>query len=223
MRDAFDEILRFWFGRGVAGFRIDVPYLVVKDRDLRDNPPLEEGDPWWLQGYGQRLAGTTCARSSTRSCAAGAPDAARDVFGRDPQRAPMPWELVAEQREARIAARPHPRADRTAPPVGRPARRRLLGALGSGRGLGLAARRSTTVAANLTDEEQTVEGLRLAPWRPPSSVREDEGRSGGAGPESAGSHCSREYATATSAARAAFSTISFLFTPTVAPSLASWR
>ena len=39
VRDAFDDILRFWFDRGVAGFRIDVCHSIIKDRDLRDNPP----------------------------------------------------------------------------------------------------------------------------------------------------------------------------------------
>jgi alpha-glucosidase len=43
VRDAFDEILRFWFDRGVAGFRIDVAHGLVKDPELRDNPP---DDPW---------------------------------------------------------------------------------------------------------------------------------------------------------------------------------
>jgi alpha-glucosidase len=41
VRDAFDDILRFWFDRGVAGFRIDVANAIIKDRQLRDNmPPL---------------------------------------------------------------------------------------------------------------------------------------------------------------------------------------
>jgi alpha-glucosidase len=35
VRDAFDAILRFWFERGVAGFRIDVAHSVVKDPELR--------------------------------------------------------------------------------------------------------------------------------------------------------------------------------------------
>jgi alpha-glucosidase len=43
VRDAFDEILRFWFDRGIAGFRIDVAHGLVKDPELRDNPPDE---PW---------------------------------------------------------------------------------------------------------------------------------------------------------------------------------
>ena len=45
MRDAFDDILRFWFDRGVAGFRIDVGHAIVKDRELRDNPPADPGRP----------------------------------------------------------------------------------------------------------------------------------------------------------------------------------
>jgi alpha-glucosidase len=35
----FDRILRFWFDRGVAGFRIDVAQGIYKDADLRDDPP----------------------------------------------------------------------------------------------------------------------------------------------------------------------------------------
>jgi alpha-glucosidase len=42
VRNAFDDILRFWLDRGVAGFRIDVANAIVKDRELRDNP--EPGD-----------------------------------------------------------------------------------------------------------------------------------------------------------------------------------
>jgi alpha-glucosidase len=38
VREAFDEVLRFWFDRGIAGFRIDVAHALVKDRLLRDNP-----------------------------------------------------------------------------------------------------------------------------------------------------------------------------------------
>jgi alpha-glucosidase len=39
VRDAFDDILAFWFDRGVAGFRIDVAHSMIKDRELRDDPP----------------------------------------------------------------------------------------------------------------------------------------------------------------------------------------
>jgi alpha-glucosidase len=38
VRDAFDDIIRFWLDRDVAGFRLDVAHAIVKDRDLRDRP-----------------------------------------------------------------------------------------------------------------------------------------------------------------------------------------
>ena len=50
----FDDVLRFWFERGVAGFRIDVAHALVKDRKLRDNPPARSNDsPTWRR-IGQR-------------------------------------------------------------------------------------------------------------------------------------------------------------------------
>lgn len=33
-----DEIVQFWFAKGVAGFRIDVAHGLYKDKDLRDDP-----------------------------------------------------------------------------------------------------------------------------------------------------------------------------------------
>ena len=45
VRDEFDAILRFWFERGVAGFRIDVCHAIVKDRELRDDPPATRRRP----------------------------------------------------------------------------------------------------------------------------------------------------------------------------------
>jgi len=54
VRDAFDEIVRFWFDRGVAGFRIDVCQSIVKDAELRDNPAATELDPPQVRLYGQR-------------------------------------------------------------------------------------------------------------------------------------------------------------------------
>jgi alpha-glucosidase len=44
VRREFERILRFWFDRGIAGFRIDVAHGLVKDRDLRDNPPVTDDD-----------------------------------------------------------------------------------------------------------------------------------------------------------------------------------
>jgi alpha-glucosidase len=54
VRDAFDEIYRFWFDRGVAGFRIDVAHGIVKDKELRDNPLPTKDDPPWVHAHGQR-------------------------------------------------------------------------------------------------------------------------------------------------------------------------
>jgi alpha-glucosidase len=54
VRDEFDHILSFWFDRGVAGFRIDVVHMVIKDRELRDNPPPNADDHWFVSLRGQR-------------------------------------------------------------------------------------------------------------------------------------------------------------------------
>ena len=44
VRAEFEHILRFWFDRGVAGFRIDVAHALIKDRELRDDTPATEDD-----------------------------------------------------------------------------------------------------------------------------------------------------------------------------------
>ncbi|HEV8565336.1 MAG TPA: alpha-amylase family glycosyl hydrolase [Actinomycetota bacterium] len=54
VRQAFDDISRFWFNLGIAGFRIDVAHALVKDRDLRDNPAAEESDHPGVRALGQR-------------------------------------------------------------------------------------------------------------------------------------------------------------------------
>ncbi|HEY5012933.1 MAG TPA: alpha-amylase family glycosyl hydrolase [Acidimicrobiia bacterium] len=54
VRDEFDRILAFWFDLGVAGFRIDVCHMIVKDRLLRDNPPATDDDHWYVRMQGQR-------------------------------------------------------------------------------------------------------------------------------------------------------------------------
>jgi alpha-glucosidase len=52
VRAQFEKILRFWFDRGIAGFRIDVAHGLVKDRELRDNRVYAEGDPEWVKRWG---------------------------------------------------------------------------------------------------------------------------------------------------------------------------
>jgi alpha-glucosidase len=46
LQQAMYDVLRFWFARGVDGFRIDALRQVVKDTEFRDNPP----DPIWRPG-----------------------------------------------------------------------------------------------------------------------------------------------------------------------------
>lgn len=42
----FEQILRFWFDRGIAGFRIDVAHGLYKDAQLRDDPvPTPQDHP----------------------------------------------------------------------------------------------------------------------------------------------------------------------------------
>jgi alpha-glucosidase len=52
--NAFDEVLRFWFDRGIGGFRIDVANGLVKDRDLRDNPDTTDEDHPMVRTIGLR-------------------------------------------------------------------------------------------------------------------------------------------------------------------------
>jgi alpha-glucosidase len=45
VRAAMLDTLRFWLDRGVDGFRMDVIALLIKDADLRDNPPNPDAEP----------------------------------------------------------------------------------------------------------------------------------------------------------------------------------
>jgi alpha-glucosidase len=58
LREEFDRILRFWFDRGIAGFRIDVAHRIVKDRKLRHNLPVTEDDHPHVRALGQRQTHT---------------------------------------------------------------------------------------------------------------------------------------------------------------------
>ncbi|MFJ3616652.1 glycoside hydrolase family 13 protein [Streptomyces iakyrus] len=42
VREEFESVLRFWFARGVDGFRIDVAHGLIKHPDLPDLPPRAE-------------------------------------------------------------------------------------------------------------------------------------------------------------------------------------
>ncbi len=54
VRREFDHILARWLDRGVAGFRIDVCNIIIKDALLRDNPAATEADSFEEQLFGQR-------------------------------------------------------------------------------------------------------------------------------------------------------------------------
>lgn len=49
LRAAMMDVLRFWFDRGVDGFRIDVLWHMVKHPDFPDNPP----NPDYVEGMGE--------------------------------------------------------------------------------------------------------------------------------------------------------------------------
>src|SRR5262249_22440279 len=44
VREAMFDVFRFWLERGVDGFRIDVAHAIMKDPELRDNPPRADDD-----------------------------------------------------------------------------------------------------------------------------------------------------------------------------------
>jgi alpha-glucosidase len=46
VREAMLDVLRFWFRRGVDGFRVDAIHHLIEDEQLRDNPP----NPDWREG-----------------------------------------------------------------------------------------------------------------------------------------------------------------------------
>jgi alpha-glucosidase len=46
VRQALYDVMRFWFERGVDGFRIDALEVLLKDEQFRDNPP----NPRWRPG-----------------------------------------------------------------------------------------------------------------------------------------------------------------------------
>ncbi|HTN83170.1 MAG TPA: alpha-amylase family glycosyl hydrolase [Sorangium sp.] len=51
-RAAMLDVLRFWLARGVDGFRIDAFHFVMKDPELRDNPPNAAAHAAFHRGLG---------------------------------------------------------------------------------------------------------------------------------------------------------------------------
>jgi alpha-glucosidase len=54
VRAEFHRISEFWFQKGIAGFRLDVAYGLIKDERLRDNPPATDHDLPVERRIGQR-------------------------------------------------------------------------------------------------------------------------------------------------------------------------
>src|SRR5215217_3545767 len=55
VRAAMYDVLRFWLDRGVDGFRVDVMWLLIKDHELRDNPPNPDWTPESRRNYDSLL------------------------------------------------------------------------------------------------------------------------------------------------------------------------
>jgi len=59
VENAMFDVTRFWYKRGVAGFRLDAVDLLFEDPELRDNPILEGkndlGDPNMVNKYNDKL------------------------------------------------------------------------------------------------------------------------------------------------------------------------
>jgi alpha-glucosidase len=56
VKAAMFDVVRFWLERGVDGFRIDVAYAIMKDPELRDNPPNPDLPPGTSgRDYGTQL------------------------------------------------------------------------------------------------------------------------------------------------------------------------
>jgi alpha-glucosidase len=51
VRAAMEDVMRFWFDRGVDGFRIDVLWHLIKAKGLPDNPVNPEYDPTMGEKY----------------------------------------------------------------------------------------------------------------------------------------------------------------------------
>ena len=52
---AMQNVVRFWLSRGVDGFRLDAVNVIVKDAELRDDPPATGGFPLPLVGESAEL------------------------------------------------------------------------------------------------------------------------------------------------------------------------
>jgi alpha-glucosidase len=54
--EAMHDVLRFWLGRGVDGFRMDMVVFLMKHPDFPDNPPAPADSPFRAFGITQEMA-----------------------------------------------------------------------------------------------------------------------------------------------------------------------
>ncbi|MBA2255124.1 MAG: hypothetical protein H0W07_08430, partial [Chloroflexi bacterium] len=54
VREAMDEVMRFWLDRGADGFRIDVASALLHDPKLREQPPTDASQRRWPRYWGLR-------------------------------------------------------------------------------------------------------------------------------------------------------------------------
>ena len=52
VKAAMFDVVRFWLERGVDGFRVDVAHYIMKDPEMRDNPPNIEGKAPFYRPHG---------------------------------------------------------------------------------------------------------------------------------------------------------------------------
>ena len=110
VRDAFDEILRFWYERGIDGWRIDVCHAIVKDRELRDDPAVTRGrPPAGAEARAQARVLDEPARGARRAAplarAVGRAGPAAGAGGGDIRARPRPADPLLRQGRGRAAPR----------------------------------------------------------------------------------------------------------------------
>ena len=82
VRRAMHDVLRFWMGRGVDGFRVDVIYHVVKDDQFRDNPRNPDYKPGSQNPHHEFLATYIADRPEVHDVIAGMRQVVDEYEGR---------------------------------------------------------------------------------------------------------------------------------------------
>jgi alpha-glucosidase len=78
---AMHDVLRFWFRRGVDGFRIDVLWLLIKDEAWRSNPPNPAYEPG-MPDFQSQIPLYTSDRPEVQDVVAGLRDVANEFDDR---------------------------------------------------------------------------------------------------------------------------------------------